>query len=353
LTYTNWKLNAPEIKLRLQDGTLHIDKLKGELFSGSVDLEGTIEAGINKGKGLAIDVKGAFRDVGARQFSNAMLGADLNVMDGGITLESELSTNGVSPAALALALNGQGSISSSDFVIHGIELNSLAHALRDDVSTQGAIDNLVRFMRSPFRGGETRFTDINGEFDIDKGVVSLNNTKLEAKGFVMTSKGTINLPRWKLDLMNTVSFPDDKNVPSFDIIVRGPLDEPARGLRDQMMRNFLEDRINNKARRFVTDELNKLFGGDLKTSPDSGDQNQKPDNSTGAADADKGQDGRAQRDNDSSTSGQTKQEGTGDQSIETIKPDNIKDNGSGHDDSKIERISPEDAVQGVIDRLNP
>ena len=359
LTYADWVINNPEFQVKLADGKLTLEKTKGTLFGGDLDLSGTIQAGAEKGQGMSADIKAEAKNVDARAMSNALTGTKLDVLEGNLTIDSTLATSGVSPAALVLALNGEGSITSSDFMINGIELNALAHALREDVSTQDAVDNLMAFMRSPFQGGATRFTGINGEFEIDKGVVSLKNTKLEAKGFVMTSKGTINLPRWQLDLMNTVTFPGEKDVPSFDIIVRGPLDEPARGLRDQMMRNYLEQRINNKARRFVTEELNKLFGGDLKTRSEA--DRQKQDSSAidqdkvqkSTSDAKTGQESGTLHEGDTDTGKRERKDQNNDQRIETIRPQNMKDGQPDERNSKFRTIKPEDAIRGVIDRLEP
>jgi hypothetical protein len=77
-------------------------------------------------------------------------------------------------------------------------------------------------------GGSTRFSSLNGNFNIDKGIMRTTDLRLVADAGAGNAAGFVDLPRWNMDMQSEFRMTQHPSAPPFRVRAVGPPDNPRR-----------------------------------------------------------------------------------------------------------------------------
>lgn len=254
IAYDYWKFVQPGLSVKLNAGTLTISDAQSGLFGGNASLDAKVKSGATERDPLSITTALKISNVDARQLHAALVSKQSDFITGTINgADITVSANGVSPAALVYSLTGNGQMNGKNLVVKGIDAAQLA------MTAQGSYKPLERAgsLVSTFRDGQTEFTDFSMKFDIQNGVIRLNPILFDGTKARIDGSGTVSLPQWYVDVKNSITV-KNTDIPPFDIVVRGPLDNPG-----QTGGGVLENYLRAKFGKQVEDKLKKLIGKKL------------------------------------------------------------------------------------------
>lgn len=252
ITSGKWHLVNPSLKAKLNDGELNISNLHAGLFGGQVTMTSKIKAPENPRQPVSMESTSQVRDVSIEQLSQALTGSKVVKGKGLISMDTELSSVGLSPAALIYDLTGKGTISGRDLVLEGYDLTHFAAAMSDDTKLGR---NVEQIWQGASAGGRTAFDTLDGNFTLSEGVINIARLDLDSQETAVAARGNVNLPRWWIDMQALITMKPPYDIPPYTIPIEGPLDDPRA-----VTTNILSDFIARKLERKAGKELNKLLG---------------------------------------------------------------------------------------------
>ncbi len=172
-------------------------------------------------------------------------------------LSTKFKASGISPAALVFDLSGKGNMKAADFVLQGVDFTKFAEALSSETKPGDTVSGL---WRGATRGGHTEFDTITGDFSIQEGVININPLLMDGPEVAIKSTGDISLPRWTILLENSVLLKQRPDVPEFQIVIKGPLDNPAQTFGQGILEDYLARKITRKVGEKLGGELGGQFG---------------------------------------------------------------------------------------------
>jgi uncharacterized protein involved in outer membrane biogenesis len=230
VTWGRYKFDKASLAATLKDGTLDLGKLASGFSGGMITAHGGVTAGSVPLARLDLDLAGVpLKEVtqssGASTFS-----------DGVLDLTANLVGAGVSPADLIDALGGTAKLHAHDGAVSGIDLKALNDKLNDIHKPQ----DVVQLIQIVQRGGDTRFSSLDGDITVDHGVARSDNLHLVADGGDGTATVSINLPEWTQDSRIEFRLGGQPNTPALAINLVGPLDRPEKRIDSQALASFVE-----------------------------------------------------------------------------------------------------------------
>jgi len=252
ITYGKWRLKNPALKTKLSGGQLNISKLDAGLFGGQMTMSAKIKSSENPRQPITIESSSQLRNVSVEALVLALAGDKIVKGKGLISMDTQMSSVGLSPAALIYDMQGKGSLSGQDLVLEGYDLTHFAAAMSDDTKL---VRNVEQIWQGASAGGSTSFDTLEGNFTMNEGVINVSRLALESKTTSVVAKGNINLPRWWIDMPVTIAMKPPYDIPPYTIPIEGPLDNPS-AVRDNILGDFVMRKLERKAGK----ELNKLLG---------------------------------------------------------------------------------------------
>ncbi len=253
INYGAWPLSAPKVNLKLKNGALNISELNAGVFGGQVNLQSSVKAAKEVRAPLYFESTSTFKDVDLGKLSKALIGTKLVDISGAGSLDLQLKSSGVSPAALVYDLSGQGKVIGSDIILDGVDVVRFVRALSDETKPG---DTALGIWKGSTKGGQTKFDTLDGAFSIQNGVVDISSMTLDGQTAKIETKGKIDLPRWSLSTKHPMSVKakdgEGAAVPPFEIAFEGSLDNPTQTFGQGLLKNYLQRKIQRK--------LNKIIG---------------------------------------------------------------------------------------------
>jgi len=161
--------------------------------------------------------------------------------------------------------------------VEGFNLTAVSEKLKN-------LDNTLSFLsllQTSMSGGKTRFSRLDGTFDIEKGVVRTNNILLLAQAGEGRASGVIDLPRWMLDIKTSFSLTEHSKAPPFGMHLSGSIDQPRRVFDVERLQAYLLQRGVGTLLRKVSPKkggeggtagqiLDKILGSEAGTKSNQG-----------------------------------------------------------------------------------
>jgi uncharacterized protein YhdP len=97
-------------------------------------------------------------------------------------------------------------------------------------------------------GGRTPFQMFGGQFRLDRGIARTDDLRLVASKGEAHVRGSINLPRWTLDLVNELRVTEPSGVPPLAIKLDGPIQSPRQVFDINRLQSYLLRRGATPAR---------------------------------------------------------------------------------------------------------
>jgi hypothetical protein len=170
-------------------------------------------------------------------------GIDLSGGRADLTIEGQGA--GTSEAAILAGMSGKGSLTMQNTVLKGFDLTRL-NARYAAAESPG---ELVRLIQSSMASGATRVTSLNGDFDINNGVIAFDDLLIQSSAGNVRALVAADLPHWRLDVTASVRLVAESRAPTFDMTLAGPLNAPKRDFDSDALQAFI---LEESARRAPT-----------------------------------------------------------------------------------------------------
>ena len=252
ITQDYWKLNNANLSFAMNDGALTVRDLSAGMFGGSVLMNGEVKSGSPVALKFAMNAK----NVDARQLQSALTSKVSDTLNGTIaSVVIDISSSGSSVAALVNALSGKGTMEGRNIIIKGIDVAQLAETAKGSFKPLERAGSLF----GSFQNGQTQFDTFDATFPIAQGVANFTQLTFDGPRAKIDGKGTVNLPRWTIDLTNTVTV-KGTDIPPFDVTIKGPLDNPLQA-GGNIIEDYLRAKAQKKIEKLLVNEIEKRFGG--------------------------------------------------------------------------------------------
>ncbi len=226
------RMEKPRLDLGLKGGILDLNGLTGVLFGGAFEMKGRADART----AFVAQGTAALTRADIRQALLATGG--VNLVGGTLDVSLGLGAGGASPSDLISSIKGEVRFAAHDGAVEGFDLT----AVSDQLKRLDRVSDLLSLIAAGMGGGRTRFSSLSGAFVIDRGVATSNDIKFVAQAGEGRATGTIDLPRWTLDLRNEFRLTEHANAPPFFMRLEGPIDSPRRIFEAQQLQAFLLQR---------------------------------------------------------------------------------------------------------------
>lgn len=258
LTWVTWRTDNAVLEAKLDNGTLNVSRLNGGLYGGTVNANATVVAGADSKSPLNVTGAAKLTDVSLESFVSSFSGSQLVKARGTVSVDSNISTAGISPAALIFALKGKGTATGKDLVIEGFDLARLSRTLVQPSSS--VKENVLSLLETSMAGGQTAFSILDGAFTITEGVIRFDKMQLSGDAATVNMTGNVNLPLWTVDLESAIKLAEPADAPELKTSFRGPLDNPGKTFG----RSALDSYVGNQVQKFIGDAVkDKLQGKGL------------------------------------------------------------------------------------------
>ena len=243
-----YRFDQAELKVRVSNGALEIDSLRGRIFAGLLEAQGRVANATPPQANISFKLDSMDIAEALRKAANIEAATGLASVDGRFT------TEGNSEYDLVRALQGNATLSARDGTVEGVDLRALSDQL-------GALNDPADFLGLADAGlseGTTRLDSLDGMIRVNNGLATTNDLEIRADGGNGTVRGTADLPSWRLDLTSTFTLTDHPKAPPVGVRLTGPIDNPARELLIAEMQNFLIGKIaKTTVQKLVLPKLRK------------------------------------------------------------------------------------------------
>jgi AsmA protein len=178
-TYQKIELGRSVLGLTLQDNTFIADLREFALYGGQGS--GSLQLALQNGTPV---IKEQFRLDGLQALPFLQAAADFDRLEGRASAEITTQTRGNTERQLVQNLNGNGNVTFRDGAIVGINI-------------AGMVRNAANAFLNPEAGEarKTDFAELGGSFNIQNGILSNQDMRLQAPVLRVNGSGRINLPQ--------------------------------------------------------------------------------------------------------------------------------------------------------------
>jgi uncharacterized protein involved in outer membrane biogenesis len=230
-----WRIEAPALQARLDDGRLEVEQLAGGLFGGRLGIAGSYGGGR-----VAVDADLVGADLAA--VLDGVFG--LSGMTGRLDVGGEIAAEGTTLAGMVGRLSGSGLIAVRDGALDGVDLAAVADG--------AAADDPLRFLdtlRTALSSGRTPFAALNATFTIADGMARSEDLRLVSDRIVGEGGGTLALARRQLDVALDIDFNRPAGLPALGLRLQGPAESPQARFQTQA----IQAHVARRAAEALTD----------------------------------------------------------------------------------------------------
>ena len=235
LTYGPYRVDEAKVELSIEGGVLQLGELTGRAFDGDITMTARLEAADLPAARLKLDIDGADAPAvtgavqeGGTDQGNLLGGllrllfpvADVGIASGRISANLEVAAAGRNEFELVSSLDGDAKLELVNAVIEGTDLCAVSARL-------GQLDDLEGFLGllgETTAGGQTKIDDFTGAFAIAGGVATLPRQALASECATAELWGTIDLPRWTLDMWAHAMLTEHPEFPGIRVNQAGDID---------------------------------------------------------------------------------------------------------------------------------
>lgn len=265
ITAADHQLDNFSIESELNESILKIKDLSGNILGGKFNGMGSFS-----GKpGQPIDFKLELKNAQIRDIAPEM--NRIKITSGALDFAINIKSRGQSQYDYIKNLQGSINMIARDGVLSGINLEQITNALNKprDIIVLGK--NLSKGVGK----GETPFSSLMNDVQIEKGIVSINKCELISANTAASMEGKVNLPAFTMDTLATVNS-GIKNIPPIKVRLYGPIDNmqhkiDIKAIWQHLAKNALTGVVENlkKGKLDPKDLLKGVIGGGNSSSGES------------------------------------------------------------------------------------
>jgi uncharacterized protein involved in outer membrane biogenesis len=233
LTYTDLKVDQPKVSVQLTDGVLQLSELSGRAYGGEFNMTGQVADGEVPSLRYALSIDGAdaaqFTGAAGQQGGRGVMSvldllfpvSSVRLASGTLDAKIDVASRGRSERELIGGLSGNGSVNFTNAVAEGVDVCRISNQLDNLDGLEGFLGLVISA-----QGGSTRIANYAGQFDISNGVATLPRQRMTADCATVDFAGSVDLPRWLIDLQAKALFPQHPEFPGVIVEQKGQLDTP-------------------------------------------------------------------------------------------------------------------------------
>ena len=226
-------IDGAEIALALDNGTLDIARLVGELMGGTLDLSGQLVSEPVPRIRLAVELD----EFEMREALSSLVG--IEAVDGRATFDGTFSTSGVSQQQMILALTGKGRFREVGAgVVDVLDLAALSAGLDDTASVAAFVASAA----SATSAGSSRYRSLSGSFTVADGEMRSDDVRLVGERATGDLVVAFDLASWLIDAKLWLRFDDHRDIPPLGLWFTGPPENTTKQLRTDAIEQFLLER---------------------------------------------------------------------------------------------------------------
>ncbi len=225
------RLSKAEVEAVLAGGILDLKRFDGQTYGGRLSLTGRADARETARGGLEVAAAVSATNVEMKELLRDL--ADTDRFSGPLSLQGNLTSQGLSEAALVSALAGSGRLDGTLTVATKVEEQGAAivlNLLGQKVKEVRGVTDSTTVLFSSFAGAPSK---VDGTFVIEQGVLRSDDLKIRGRDAVALTAGNANLPAWRMESRTDVFRDADPNNAYLTAVLRGPLDSPDVGISGQ------------------------------------------------------------------------------------------------------------------------
>jgi uncharacterized protein involved in outer membrane biogenesis len=230
--YRGIRVDDLKLAATLADRVLDVAELNGRMLDGAFDAKAKLAA-------QGVPTLQTSVNVTRANVAKALLEtSDIDIASGTLDFTLQAAGAGRSQYDLVSALNGNAKLDVRNGEIKGFDLSAVSERLKHI----NRPTDLIGLLQSGMTGGSTKFTSLDGTFQINRGVLQTNDLKLVAQAGEGNGKGNVNLPAWTMDMDTEFRLTEHRNAPPFGMRLRGSLDNPQKTFLVENIQNWLVQR---------------------------------------------------------------------------------------------------------------
>ncbi len=249
----------------LAGGVLDIKSLNGNLFGGTLIATGQVSSQVNQ----PISFKATLKDAKLKNIVSQSQGSKIKVTQGTVNFVTDLKTKGQSQSQYVGNLSGKATLTASDGIVSGFDLQKLLDSLRNIKN----LATILKMLDTSLASGETKFQKLAVDSEITEGIVNITDGKLAAASSEVTVTGNVNLPKYTLDIDGVINV-NIKSIPPLKVRLYGNLNNPqhkldTKALQQHLMNNVVNSVVDNVTKgKKPKDILKDIIGGKKSKQPE-------------------------------------------------------------------------------------
>lgn len=236
LLVDGYDIGTPKASATLNDGTLTLHQVSGQIFGGTFNLQGNVAGAAAAKAALTFSLKNG----DLAQALKKLAASDR--ISGRFSIDGAIAAEGASQRTLVQSLSGKVSWTAADGVIRGINLKGLG----DGLSHLHGIGTVAELLGSTLSGGTTKLIQGGGSFAIQRGIATTSDSQAKLEGGDAKLTGQIDLPDWTMDLLASLHLSAPPDAPGLAIALKGPIDQPRRDVKAAAVERYLLQRAGSK-----------------------------------------------------------------------------------------------------------
>lgn len=239
--FTYHKISAENLlaKLRLSDGLLIIDDLRGELFDGKFLAKGGI--GITP---PSLSVSFSLSNGILEKFFPAFTSID--TIDGYFSMSGSFTTQGATPEVWASAVEANISLAVRDMIIKNFDLHKII-----ETTYQKNIPNNKNFaqvIEEASNNGTTLFNNVDGALSASNGLLQVSDMKFNTLRTSGAMSGSLDIKNWVMRVLSQIAFiPQGSTLAlPINISLAGAVENPERTIDTKEIWSYILNKSTPK-----------------------------------------------------------------------------------------------------------
>ncbi|MBO6785115.1 MAG: AsmA family protein [Alphaproteobacteria bacterium] len=271
ITYTDIKVEQPQLAVTVKDGVLNLNRLSGNAFGGGFNMTAQVADREVPTMQYALKVEGADAakfvggassggDKGVASALELLFPvSDLNLVSGTLGADLKVASRGRSESEMISNLGGDGAVQFTNAVVEGVDVCAISNRL-DNID---GFESLLALAAGP-KGGQTKIAAYNGRFDIVNGVATFPQQTINPDCATVTVSGQTNLPQWTIAMRAQAAFPAHPEFPGLIVEQSGSLDAPnTRLVNLNALNQFIAGKAAGTALRKLAPDIQKVLPKEL------------------------------------------------------------------------------------------
>ena len=224
LAFGAWRIEQAALDLAAVEGTLTLRSLRGLLFGGALEANGSLAGGV------APEGTATFRLEDADLSTFLLEVAGVDAVSGGATVDGDLSLHGQTTREMVQSLTGRAAVTAGDGSIDGVDLPAISRHI-GALAELDSLEDVASFIAATeesLSSGRTAIRSLEGVVEVRDGQARTEGVRIVADGGVGDIAGSADLPAWQVDLTATFRLVEHPDAPPVGMRLQGPLDRPER-----------------------------------------------------------------------------------------------------------------------------